>query len=117
MLTLESLKAALTLDHEVEHPTAGATGWVITLAGDGHPATKAALRVLIDKRAKRKTSSAAIDEQDGLELLKARTLGWMGLSQPFSPSAAEEIYTTEGLEWVKRQVLDALGDDALFFKA
>jgi hypothetical protein len=121
MLDLSTLKAASTLDHEVEHPTQGLTGWIVTLAGDGHPATKAAVRVLLDKRSKRKVHNAALDEADALALLVARTLSWKGLFScgeevVFSPHTAEEIYSTEGLEWVRRQVLAALGDDALFFK-
>lgn len=112
---LSDLKQSLTLDHEVEHPVSGPTGWVITLAADGHPATKAALRKLLDKRAKRKVLNVEADERDGIALLVARTLGWTGLDLEFSAQAAEQVYTDEMLIWVKRQVLTALGDDAGFF--
>lgn len=116
-MKLSDFQASLTLEHEVEHPTLGPTGWVITLAGDGHPATKAALRQLLDKRAKRKVPNAEADERDGIALLVARTLGWTGLTDlEYSPAAAEQVYSDETLNWVKRQVLAALGDDAGFFQ-
>lgn len=115
-MNLNDLKANLTLDHEVEHPVKGATGWVITLAGEAHPATKAALRQLLDKRAKRKVHNVDQEEADGIAFLVARTLGWTGLDLEFSPKAAEQVYTDETLSWVKRQVLVAMGDDAGFFE-
>lgn len=115
-MLLSDLKSLLTLDHEVEHPVKGATGWVITLAGPAHPATKTALRQLLDKRAKRKVHNAEQEEQDGIAFLVARTLGWTGLDLEYSPAAAEQVYTDEALDWVKRQVLVAMGDDAGFFE-
>lgn len=116
MLKLNDLKASLTMSYEVVHPVSGPTGWVLTLAGDGHPTTKAALRKLLDTRAKRKVSTPEQTEADANELLASRTLGWSGLEDlPYSPEAVLQVYQDETLSWAKRQVLEALGDDALFF--
>lgn len=116
MFDLSDLSAALETKYEVVHPTKGATGWVITLAGDEHPATKEAVRKMLDRRARHKTSSREQDEQDGLELLCARILGWEGASEDYSPEKAREVFAREGLAWLRRQLMDATKDDAVFFE-
>jgi len=116
MFNIEALAAAIETRHEVIHPTQGRTGWVITLAGDDHPATKAAVRKMLDKRSRRKSSTPEQDEQDGLDLLAARTLGWEGLNAEYSDAKAREVFSMEGMSWLRRQLLDAMGDEAGFFE-
>ena len=115
MLDLSKLAAALETKHEVIHPTLGRTGWVVSLAGDDHPATKDAVRRMLDKRGRRKHSSPEQDEQDGLDLLAARTLGWEGLNAEYSDAKAREVFSMEGMSWLRRQLLEAMGDEAGFF--
>lgn len=116
MLDLSKLAAALETKHEVIHPTLGRTGWVVTLAGDDHPATKDAVRRMLDKRSRRKNSSPEQDEQDGLDLLCARVLGWEGATDAHTPEKAREVFGAEGMSWVRRQLLEAMGDEAGFFE-
>mgnify|MGYP000948502895 CR=1 FL=1 len=116
MFDLSNLAASLETKHEVVHPTKGATGWVITLAGDEHPATKDAVRKMLDRRARHKTSSREQDEQDGLELLCARVLGWEGATEEYSPEKAREVFAREGLAWLRRRLLEVMGDEAGFFE-
>ncbi len=120
-MDLTHLKAKTSIQHTVDHPVDGLTEWVITLASDEHPATKAALREALDRRRKRKEAfDLDADEREGLELLVARTLGWEGLvcggvEVPFTAEAAREIYSTAGMGWLKRQLIAAMGDEARFF--
>lgn len=116
-MKLESLKANTSIRHEVIHPLDGPTGWIITLAGNDHPATKAALREALDRRMKRKTKlDLDEDEREGIEILAARTLDWEGLDdKPFSRDAAREVYGMEGMGWIKGQLIQAMGDEARFF--
>lgn len=116
MFDLTDLTAALETKYEVVHPIKGATGWFITLAGDEHPATKDAVRKMLDKRSHRKNSTFEQDEQDGLALLCARVLGWEGATEPYSPEKAREIFATPGLSWLRRKLLEVMGDEAGFFE-
>lgn len=122
MFNLNDLAAAIETKHEVIHPVNGPTGWILTLAGDDHPATKAVVRKMLDRRSRRKHSSPDQDEQDGMELMTARTLGWeftkTSTVTPFdySEAKAREIYGMEGMSWLRRQVLEAMGDETGFFE-
>ena len=116
MFDLTDLAASLETKHEVIHPTKGATGWIITLAGDEHPVTKDAVRKMLDKRSRRKASTREQDEQDGMDLLCARVLGWEGASEDYTPEKAREVFSRDGLAWLRRRLLEAMGDEAGFFE-
>lgn len=122
MFNLADLKSALTFNYELELPDGTPTGVIFTLAGNGHPATKAAVRAFHDKDEKRKRPATSTQrEQDGLEITRARVLGWQGLTEggveiPFSAAKLEEMLSDPTLDWVLKRLLTALGDDALFFK-
>jgi hypothetical protein len=126
-LDLDSLIPKDTLEVDLLHPGDGTPlGATITLAGPSHPATLAIQRAQLDKRLKRgvggmldRTSAEAL-KKDGVEQLVARTLGWKGITRhgkelPFSAAAAAEVYADDGLAWIRKQLNEALGDDAAFF--
>lgn len=120
-MNISDLKAALQTVHEVIHPLDGPTGFKITLASAEHPATKRAIREALDRRMRTKGApSLDEDEAEGIKILVARTLGWEGLEDdgepvPFTPEAAQALYSQDGHLWLRKQLMAALGDETLFF--
>lgn len=120
-MNISDLKAALQTVHEVVTPKGDPTGIKITLASAEHPATKRAIRDALDRRYRMKGRPSLDEEEaDGIEILAARTLGWEGLLEdgepvPFTHEKARELYGQEGLLWLRKQLMAALGDEALFF--
>lgn len=127
MFDLTSIIPKETVEVDLLHPVTGAPLEAsFTMAGPSHPATVAIQRKQMDRRLKKGLSSLGGPtttealEKDSVEALAARTLGWKGMvkaGEPlaFSPEAAAEIYADPKLGWLRRQVSDALGDDAVFF--
>lgn len=115
---------------DIKHPTTGESiGAQIEVAGPEHPQRKAIefarqrkIRAGLQKTGKIELSDPADDELDAIEMLTSCTLGWKGITEggvevPFSRDAAYKLYSTEGLAWLRIQVLNAMGERDRFIKA
>ncbi|WP_342617233.1 hypothetical protein [Rhodoferax sp. GW822-FHT02A01] len=131
MFKITSITDALFAVVKIKHPvTKEDLGASITLAGPEHPARKAIefakqrkLRASVQKTGKLELGDPADDELDQIEKLTACTLGWDGITDDdgnvieFSRSAAEKLYATEGLGWLRDQLTAAMGERERFIKA
>lgn len=100
---------------EIVHPQTGEGGWFIELASPCHAGAQAKVRAILDRIHKRKFTSSGQDEKDMLELIEAQTLGWRGLKNgeddtPYTPETWAAILADPRSFWVKKQVMDAVGD-------
>lgn len=105
-----------TTSLEILHPaTNEPTGWVLTLATAAHATAQAKVAGIMDRAKRRKAATPAQEEADGLALLCAHVLGWEGLvmngeAVPYTPEAAAKLLEGPRAFWIRRQVLDAIGD-------
>lgn len=114
----KAVQAALTtsFDYEVVDPfTKAGTGWFIELATAAHGAAQHRVRLVLDRMAKRKGSTVSQDEQDGVDLIAARIVGWRGLEEdgqeaPYSHETAIKILSGAGAFWLRSQLVEAMGD-------
>lgn len=127
-MELAKLKPNPTLRFEVVHPDPeeNPSGFWITLAGMDSPAVKAAQDKVTDKRlaalrkgAQKPLTTAEVEAQ-ALAVLTAAVVAWEGLTEdgedvPCTPENVRALLTEH--TWVRRQVDEALGNDALFFGA
>ena len=123
---LDASSAAIDIKHPVTGQLLGAT---VTLAGPEHPTRKAIdfakqrkLRASIQKNGKLEVSDPEEDIQDAIEKLAACTLGWDGMTRdgvpvPFSKDAAAELYSREGLGWLRDQIFAAMEERSRFITA
>lgn len=100
---------------EIIHPATGEGGWFIELASPHHADSQAKVAAILDRARKRKTNSPGQDEKDVNDMLTARILGWRGLQDgedpvEFTPELASDIISAPKSFWVRRQLMDALGD-------
>jgi fumarylacetoacetate (FAA) hydrolase family protein len=126
-MELSKLKPNPTTTLELVHPDPeqNPTGVVLTLAGRDSAEVKAVLASITARHiaAQRKGVKAAKQEDieaDAIRLLAAAVLGWEGLTEngeplPCTPENVTTLLTDYA--WVRRQVDEAIGNDALFFSA
>lgn len=125
-MELSSLIQSPSTTVEIIHPlTNKPTGISFVLASRHRPEVKSLARSIADKRMasvrqNKPLDTAAMDEES-LDLLVASIKGWSGIEDdgapvPFSQQKAREILSREGLEWVRKQLDEAMGNDALFFQ-
>jgi hypothetical protein len=127
-MDLVSIQDTDSVEFELKDPRDNKTplGAFITLAGPEHPkrrtmvfAAQRRARVRMQKIGRLDFADPEEDEQAGIDMAVACTLGWRGIEEggkpvQFSEAAARDIYTRKGFTWIRRQVQDALGDQALF---
>lgn len=109
----ETLKDSTIL--EITHPITGEGGWEVELASPCHASAQSKVMAILDKARKRKGSTPAQEEKDGVELICARILGWEGLKSgetevPYAPETAAKILSDPKSFWIRSQILEALGD-------
>jgi hypothetical protein len=121
-MDLSSIKAQ-TLKVEIIHPGSNKpTGLVVECTSRADPRVKKIERQHLDKLIRlrgRKTTAAEVEERQ-LESIVARIVGfewqgdasWGGKKLDASP---ENIRTLLAEDWLKRQVEEAIGDEADFF--
>ena len=128
-MDIKSLQEVHSTEFELKDPRDGRTplGAFITVAGPEHPKRKQ-LAFSIQRRVRARIQKAnkielgdPEDELQALDLAVSCTLGWRGLNDgatpiEFSSEKARELYTTPGLEWIKKQVMEAMYDNSLFIK-
>lgn len=108
---------------EILHPGTGErTGLVLEVTSMEADAVKRVNRRQMDKalRSRAKKMTAAEIEANATERLSAAVVGWEvtgtanlgGQKMDFTP---ENVATVMALDWLRRQVEEAIGDDAAFF--
>ena len=130
MFDISSIKDALSAPNDIKHPITGAQiGATVTLAGPEHPTRKAIdfakqrkLRSAIQKSGKLELTDPADDELDAIEKLASCTLGWSGLTDggstvDFTAAAALQLYSTDGMGWLRAQLLTAMDERERFISA
>lgn len=114
---------------EIKNPSTGESiGVTITVAGPEHPQRKAIefakqrkLRAQLQKTGKIELGDPADDELDTIETLAICTLAWSGVTEggvdvPCTKEAALKLYSTDGLAWLRAQVLAAMGERERFIQ-
>ena len=100
-----------TFEHEfndeIKHEP---SGWFIELATAAHDEAQRKVRNILDSMDKRKASSLAHSEKDGVELIAARIVGWRGIEAPYSHELAVQFLTGAKAESLRRQLVEAMGD-------
>ena len=126
---IDSIEDVGSADYEVTHPHTGlGTGAFITMAGPEHPERKRITMTLIRRmraeamRHKVKPKDPEEDMAESRQMLVKITLGWRGIKVngrdvPFTPQAAEELYSDPKREWLVKQLAAAMNDQTLFIKA
>lgn len=100
----------------------------ITLASKEHASRKKIdlsrtrkLRLQFNKTGKIPVTDPVDEIDDETDYLVSSTLAWnisqKGKALEFSEVASRALYTNPKLQWVRRQVVDALNEDKLFIKA
>lgn len=130
MFEISAIKDALSAPIDIKHPVTGVPlGATVTLAGPEHPTRKAIdfskqrkLRASIQKTGKLELSDPADDELDAIEKLAACTLAWSGFADGgdvlvFTPAAALKLYGTDGMGWLRAQLLAAMEERERFISA
>jgi hypothetical protein len=130
MFDIKSITDTSSADVALKHPVTGALlGATITVAGPEHPTRKASefakqrkLRQSFQKTGKLELTDPADDELDAVDKLTSCTLGWSGITDAgvaveYSSQAAARLYATEGLGWLREQLLAAMGERERFIKA
>ncbi len=124
-MELSKLKPNPTATLELVHPdpTQNPTGVVLTLAGRDSAEVKAVLATITDRAIAAQRKGIKSIKQDEIEanaikLMAAAVLGWEGLTQdgqplPCTPENVTALLTD--YPWVRRQIDEAIGNDALFF--
>ena len=110
-----TLKDSFSL--EILHPTTGEGGWFFVLASPCHAGAQVKVAAILDRSRKRKISTTAQDERDGLDLICARILGWRGLKKgeeevPYTPETCAAVMADPKSFWIRSQLLEALGDSS-----
>ena len=129
-MDISNIQDIETAEVVIKDPTTGApTDLVVTLAGPEHAkrrqlefARARKIRRQVQRTGKIELADPEDDEQDQIEMLVACTLGWEGLTDkgvtvPFTPAAAQSLYSREGLGWLRSQLLTALGERERFIKS
>ncbi len=117
-MDLKAINATLKTSTEIEivHPVTGEGGWFIELATPCHTAAQAKAAAVRDKMERRKhTATPAQEQRELAELLCAFILGWRGLASdgeevPYSHETALQALGESNAFWVRKQILDAIGD-------
>jgi len=130
MFDISTITDAQSASIDLKHPVTGALlGATVSLAGPEHPTRKAIdfnkqrkLRAAIQKSGKLELTDPADDELDGIEKLASCTLGWSGITDgatvvEFSKAAALKLYSTEGMGWLRAQLLTAMEERERFITA
>jgi hypothetical protein len=118
MFDFKAIQAALctSFDYEVQDPLSKEpSGWVLELATPAHAGAQARVTAILDRLHKRKISTAAQDEKDSVDLICCRILGWRGLADgadevTYSPEMAISLLSGAKSFWLRRQVVEAMGD-------
>lgn len=137
-VSLSSLQSADTIEREIMWPGGvEGTGWIITLAGPGHPKTIALTELTARKNLKRQSAIEAaqvngkkykppemdVEEQrrDNVSSIVARIVSWRGLKEndegpeiEFSEAKATEMFMDPKMGWVFWQLVEYLADDRAF---
>lgn len=129
MFDIKSISDAQTAMVDVRDPVTNAPlGATFTVAGPEHPKRKAIefarqrkLRATLQKTGKLELTDPADDELDQIDLLTECVLGWSGISDngaeiPFSKDAAAKLFATEGLGWLRGQLLAAMRENERFIQ-
>lgn len=124
---IDAASAVVDLKHPISGEPLGAS---VTLAGPEHATRKALdfakqrrLRKSFQKTGKFELGDPADDELDLTEKLVACTLDWKGFTDdagteiPYSKSAVSKLYATDGLGWLRAQVLTAMDERERFITA
>lgn len=110
-----------TFEVEIVHPKTGEGGWIWELASPHHAAAQARVNEVLDRSNKRKFTTTAQSEKDGVDLIMARVISWRGLENegqpvPYSDELALAILSERESFWVRSQLVEALGDVSKPFK-
>jgi hypothetical protein len=125
VLDFEAFEDVSTGTLTVRNPKTGApTPMVITLAGPEHPdrkrrlfARQRKLRAAMVKTGRLNVSDPEEDRAEELTELVACTLGWEGAAVPYTPAAAQALYSDPKRTWLRDQVRQALEDRELFTRS
>jgi hypothetical protein len=114
----------------IKDPTTHApTDLTFSMAGPEHPKRKQLemararkIRRQVQKTGKVELGDPEDDEQDQIETLVVCTLGWTGLTDkgvpiPYSASAAQTLFATDRLGWLRTQLLSALAERERFISS
>ncbi|NTX58151.1 hypothetical protein [Myxococcus sp. CA039A] len=128
MFDLSTVTHRDTSEVSIHHPLTGvATGIVILVASPDGAVTRDAERALRERTITRlnlghrsPATGAKEIEDDALDLLAARTVGWRGVSEKgrsvdYSPDSARRLYVS--YPWLRRQVEAAFGERTRFFES
>lgn len=123
---LRSIKTVDSFDLPIKDQDGMPTGVVFTLAGPTHPARKAVEmahnRRYVRAMHKGQTPDPAEAEATRAKDLSVQTLGWTGYVDesgqpvPFSTQAAKDLYSEPQMQWLIDQVVEGLGNRALYTK-
>ena len=127
MADIFSFRQSAQTEVEIIHPLTNKPVGIKFLIISRHTAeVKNLARQMADKRIASARKGKPIDtaslEDESLDLLVAAVKGWDGVEDegkpiPCTAEKVREILSTPGLEWIRKQVDDALGNDALFFQS
>jgi len=112
-----------TVDVDIIHPGDGEpTGLVITIRSTDDEAVKRVQRKHINQRLKNRDKKPSIErlEEENVALVCAAVAGWRwggasewgGEKPDFTPDNVAEVL---GIEWIRKQVTEALNEEADFF--
>ena len=126
-MDLTSLLQPMETEVEILHPvTNKPTGIKVTLLSRYHPDIKAMVRKIQDSRVaqarRNKPMDAAAIEEEMLEVLAASVKCWSGLERdgaaiPCTRENVLDLLRNPGYQWLRKQIDDSMGNDALFFGA
>lgn len=126
-MDLTSLLQPMETVVEILHPvTSKPVGIRVTLLSRYHPEIKAMVRKIQDGRvasARRgKPLDAATIEDETLEVLAASVQSWDGVERDGEALSCTrenvlDLLRNPGYQWMRRQIDESLGNDALFFGA
>lgn len=126
-MDLNSLLQPMETEVEILHPvTNKPTGIKVVLLSRYHPDIKAMVRKIQDTRMaqarRNKPMDAATIEDETLEVLAASVKSWQGLDRDGEALACTrenvlDLLRNPGYQWMRRQIDESLGNDALFFGA
>lgn len=111
---------------EIVHPATGeGTGWLIEIAGPGHPATLRQRNSMIARArkagAKSQERTAEQIDRESAEFLANSIISWSGLTMdgkpvPYSPEKALEILSDPGFSLIRDQINKFLLAETSFLK-
>lgn len=125
-MNIADLLQSPTTTVDIIHPlTNKPTGIKFTLFSRHSLEVKGLARQIADKRMAAVRQNKPLDtasmDEEALDLLVASIKGWEGIEEdgqsvPFSQAKARDLISRQGLEWLRKQLDEALGNDALFFQ-